>query len=117
MRSISTSENPMIALSGVRSSCDMLARNSLLCWLAVWSCRVLILISRESSAFWVLRPRLRLERLQEVDHLGIEFAGALPVHREPAQQVVVAHERHREHRPVAQAQENFADAALIGAFV
>src|SRR5215471_2622105 len=28
IRSFSTSENPMIAFSGVRSSCDMLARNS-----------------------------------------------------------------------------------------
>ena len=31
MRSRSTCEKPMIALSGVRSSCDMLARNSDLC--------------------------------------------------------------------------------------
>ena len=31
MRSTSTSEKPMMALSGVRSSCDMLARNSDLC--------------------------------------------------------------------------------------
>ena len=30
----STSEKPMIAFSGVRSSCDMLARNSDLCRLA-----------------------------------------------------------------------------------
>ena len=36
-RSVSTSENPMIALSGVRSSWDMLARNSDLCWLATSS--------------------------------------------------------------------------------
>ena len=33
------SENPMIALSGVRSSCDMLARNSDLCRFAVSICR------------------------------------------------------------------------------
>ena len=31
----STCEKPMIAFSGVRSSCDMLARKSDLCWLAV----------------------------------------------------------------------------------
>ena len=39
IRSWSTSEKPMIALSGVRSSWDMLARNSDLCWLAASSCR------------------------------------------------------------------------------
>ena len=33
----STCENPMIAFIGVRSSCDMLARKSDLCWLAVSS--------------------------------------------------------------------------------
>ena len=41
IRSDSTSEKPMIAFSGVRSSCDMLARNSDLCWLATSSCRLL----------------------------------------------------------------------------
>ena len=35
----STWEKPMIAFSGVRSSCDMLARNSLLCRLAASSSR------------------------------------------------------------------------------
>ena len=38
--SLSTSEKPMIAFSGVRSSCDMLARNSDLCLLAISSCRL-----------------------------------------------------------------------------
>src|SRR5713101_960211 len=37
IRSVSTSENPMMAFSGVRSSWDMLARNSDLCWPAVGS--------------------------------------------------------------------------------
>src|SRR6266550_4954565 len=36
-----TSEKPMMALSGVRSSCDMLARNSDLCRLAASICRPL----------------------------------------------------------------------------
>ena len=35
----STCEKPMIAFSGVRSSCDMFARNSDLCLLAVSSSR------------------------------------------------------------------------------
>ena len=37
IRSRSTCENPRIALSGVRSSCDMFARNSDLCWLVASS--------------------------------------------------------------------------------
>ena len=46
-----TSENPMMALSGVRSSCDTLARNSDLCRLAASSCRPLSSISWNSRAF------------------------------------------------------------------
>ena len=45
----------MIALSGVRSSCDMLARNSDLCRLAISSCRLLSSISWNSRAFWMAR--------------------------------------------------------------
>ena len=51
IRSDSTSEKPMIAFSGVRSSWDMFARNSDLCWLATSSCRLLSSISRNSRAF------------------------------------------------------------------
>ena len=51
----STWEKPRIALSGVRSSCDMFARNSLLCRLTVSSSRY----RRWSSSFiWLTRlPR------------------------------------------------------------
>ena len=51
MRSSSTSEKPMIALSGVRSSWDMLARNSDLWRLATSSSRPLSSTSRKSRAF------------------------------------------------------------------
>jgi hypothetical protein len=51
----STSENPMMAFSGVRSSWDILARNSDLCWLAASSCRLLSAISRKRRAFWIDR--------------------------------------------------------------
>ena len=53
--SASTSENPMMALSGVRSSCDMLARNSDLCRLAASSWALLSAISRKRRAFWIAR--------------------------------------------------------------
>ncbi len=55
IRSSITSEKPMMALSGVRSSCDMLARNSDLCWLATSSSRLLSSISWNSRAFWMAR--------------------------------------------------------------
>ena len=51
--SLSTSEKPMMALSGVRSSCDMLARNSDLCWLATSSCTLF-------SCSWLKRRTLRM---------------------------------------------------------
>ena len=43
----------MIALSGVRSSCDMLARNSDLCLFATSSCALFSWISRNRRAFWI----------------------------------------------------------------
>ena len=55
IRSASTSEKPRIAFSGVRSSWDMLARNSDLWRLAASSCRLLSAISRKSRAFWMAR--------------------------------------------------------------
>ena len=56
----------MIALSGVRSSCDMLARNSDLCRLATSSCRLLSASSLNRRAFWMSERRLCGERLEEV---------------------------------------------------
>ncbi len=50
MRWSSTSENPMMALSGVRSSWDMLARNSDLCWFATSRSRLFSSISRNRFA-------------------------------------------------------------------
>ena len=55
IRSSSTSENPITAFSGVRSSCDMLARNSDLCWLTTSSSAVLVSSSRNRRAFHTAR--------------------------------------------------------------
>jgi len=64
MRSVSTSENPMMALSGVRSSCDMLARNSDLCWLAALELSALVLdLAEQPGRFWMARVDSRRERL------------------------------------------------------
>ena len=45
----------MMAVNGVRSSCDMLARNSDLCRLAASICWLFSSISRNSRAFWIAR--------------------------------------------------------------
>ena len=49
----SISLTPMMALSGVRSSWLILARNCDLCWLASASWRLLSSISLNSRAFWI----------------------------------------------------------------
>ena len=67
IRSSSTSEKPMIALSGVRSSWDMLARNSDLCWLATSSSAALVLDLAEEPSILDGQGRLGRERLQQVD--------------------------------------------------
>ena len=53
IRSSRTSEKPMTAFSGVRSSCDMLARNSDLCRLATSTSRVLCSSSWNTRALWI----------------------------------------------------------------
>ena len=66
MRWSRTSEKPMIAFSGVRSSCDMLARNSDLCWFATSSSWLFSSISRKRCALamatldWLARAVMRL---------------------------------------------------------
>ena len=83
----------MIALSGVRSSCDMLARNSDLCLLASSSSRLLAWISLNRRAFWIAitawsakvlqqRQLLVAERLRRVARdLDRADAAAFPEHR------------------------------------
>ena len=79
IRSASTSEKPRIAFSGVRSSWDMLARNSDLWRLAASSCRLLSAISRNSRAFWMARADWVAKVCEERDDLRRELAGRLPV--------------------------------------
>ena len=100
-----TSEKPMIALSGVRNSCDMLARNSLLCWLAISSCRLFASISRNSRAFWMASADCVANVFSSSITVGSNSPGRLPVHREAAQQVVFAQQRHDQQRPIAQVNE------------
>src|SRR5437867_12116546 len=114
MRSTRTSENPMMALSGVRSSCDMLARNSDLCRLAVSSWALLSAISRKSRAFLDGEDRLAAERLQHV-HVGRrELAGRLPIEGQAADDLVLSKQGHGEQGPVTEPDENIPHAALVG---
>ena len=107
----------MIALSGVRSSCDMLARNSLLCRLAISSCRLFSPISRKSRAFWMASADCVAKVFSSSITSGANAPGALPVDDQPAEQVVLAQQRHRQQRSIAQPDEDLADPALVDAFV
>ena len=69
IRSSSTSEKPITALSGVRSSCDMLARNSDLCRLATSSSRGLRLQLAEQPGVDDGQRRLAGEGLQQLEHV------------------------------------------------
>ena len=81
IRSSSTSENPMTALSGVRSSCDMLARNSDLCRLATSSSRDLCSSSRNRRALWIAMADWPASVSSSSDGLVGERARRLPADR------------------------------------
>ena len=112
IRSASTSEKPMIALSGVRSSCDMLARNSLLCRLATSSCRPLSSISRKSRAFWMASADCVAKVLRRSITCGANSPAVFRFMIEPAQQAVLAQQRNRQQRPIAEAKQDLAHPAL-----
>ena len=90
IRSPRTSENPMMAFSGVRSSWDMLARNSDLCWLADFELPALVLDLPEEPRVLDGQGRLGGEGLQQLDRSRRELAGRLRDHGETADQLVFA---------------------------
>ena len=99
IRSSRTSENPITALSGVRSSCDMLARNSDLCRLAISSWSVLTSSSTEQARVVDGDRGLAGERLEQPARLRRELAGHRAPHDQCADDLVLAHERDGEQRP------------------
>ena len=111
----STSENPMIALSGVRSSCDMLARNSDLCWLATSSSRLFISISRKSRAFWMARADWVAKVLSTLDDLGRERPRRAAAHDQPADDALFTQERDGEQGARAGAKQGGAKPAVVRA--
>ena len=102
-------------MSGVRSSWDMLARNSDLWWLAASSCRPLSAISRKSRAFWIASAGSRGEGLQDLDELRRERTGRPPIDHQRPDDVILPDEGHRQNGPVSSAQEHVAELALVGA--
>ena len=104
----------MIALSGVRSSWLMLARNSLLWRLAASSWRLLSSISWNSRAFWIAIAAWSAKVLSRLDLLvgerrrrhardvQVADAAALPAHRREHLRVAAPTERAATHlRPAA----------------
>ena len=73
----STSEKPMIALSGVRSSCDMLARNSDLCLLAISSSRLFAWISLNRREFWIAITAWSAKVFSSVSSLSVNGCGGM----------------------------------------
>ena len=106
----------MMALSGVRSSWDMLARNSDLCWLATSSCRLLSSISRKSRAFWIARADWVAKVFSSSMTSGGNSPGRVADHDEAADQAILAEQRHREQRPVYRARTSVSRTRLsVGA--
>jgi hypothetical protein len=100
----------MIALSGVRSSCDMLARNSDLCLFAVSSSRLLSWISRNSRTLSIAMPAWSANVL--TSHVSLSENGRIlhAPERDRAYCMIFAHQGHREYRMVADARLHLACA-------
>ena len=114
IRSASTSEKPRIAFSGVRSSWDMLARNSDLWRLAASSCRLLSAISRKSRAFWMARADWVAKVWRSSMTSGANAPGVFLLTVNAADQLVFAQHRDGEQRPVPGAEEDVAEGPSIG---
>ena len=99
MRSSSTSENPITAFSGVRSSCDMLARNSdLCCARPPRAARVFSSSSRNTRALWMATADwLASVSSRSTVALG-ERAGHAPADHQRADDLVLAQQRDGQHR-------------------
>ena len=101
IRSSSTSENPITAFSGVRSSCDMLARNSDLCWLTTSSSARLGLELAEQRAFHTASADW-LAKVSRNSIVSSEKApGRLAAHDQRSDDPSPAEHGDGEHRPPA----------------
>src|SRR6185369_13991820 len=107
IRSLRTSEKPMMAFRGVRSSCDMLARNSDLCELAA-----LVLDLQEQTGVLNRQGGLGRKRPQKFDDRRRKSPGDLADYGQAAEQVILAHKRHSKQSPISGAHESATHPAL-----
>jgi hypothetical protein len=114
IRSVRTSEKPMMAFRGVRSSCDMLARNSDLWRLAASSCRLLSSISRNSRAFWIARADWVAKVLRTSMTSGAKSPGVFLATVSPPMTWPLAQERNRQERTEPGAEQDVAESARVG---
>ncbi len=89
----------MMALSGVRSSWDMLARNSDLCWLATSSCR-------NRRAFWMASADWVAKVWSRLTTSGSKLPDRRPQHDEAAQHAPLAEQRDGQQRAVPRADQD-----------
>src|SRR5215475_6149367 len=101
-----------MALSGVRSSCDMLARNCDLCRLAASSWRLCSSISRSRRALWMARADWVAKVLSRSMVAEENSPGILRV---TASAPLKTLQRQREHRAGARAYHGRSERALVGA--
>ena len=99
MRSPRTSEKPMIAFSGVRSSWDMFARNSDLWRLAASSSRLFSSSSRKRRAFWMARADWVAKVFSRSTISGGKAPGAFRRTTRPPMIRSSRSERHRQQGP------------------
>ena len=114
IRSASTSEKPRIAFSGVRSSWDMLARNSDLWRLAASSCRLLSAISRKRRAFWMASADWVAKVWSSSMTSGANAPGVFRLTVSPPISWSSRSMRYGEHRAGPRAEEDVAEGPAIG---
>ena len=101
------SVSPMMALSGVRSSWLILARNCDLCWLAISSWRLFLLdFLRTDRAFWMASTDCAAKVCSRSTAVLGKLAGLLSPHHQRADDPFRAEQRHDQQRAIARAQQN-----------
>ena len=111
--SCSISVTPMIALSGVRNSCDMLARNCDFSWLATSSCWLFSLISWNRRAFWMASTDWPAKVCSSVTTDGENSPATLRRITSAPITWSSRKQRHRQHRAHALAQQRIAHPAVF----
>src|SRR6516164_5702628 len=94
-----------MALSGVRSSWLILARNCDLCWLATPSCRLLSSISWNRRAFWIASTDCAAKVCKRSIVCLENYRGCFPADQEGAHYAIGAEQRDNQNGAVAGPQD------------